>query len=81
VCCAYGEFRPSIPPVSSFDRVIDSFFLLLLRMSSRDSMMLKEAVGVFSVLILMATGEFIDTFLFLNSTCCHKMEDLASLVT
>lgn len=27
--------------------------------------MLKEAVGVFSILILMATGEFIDTFIFL----------------
>jgi hypothetical protein len=65
VCCAYREFRPSIPPVSSFDRVTDSVFILFFRMSSRHSTMLKEAVGVFSILILMATGEFIDTFIFL----------------
>jgi hypothetical protein len=65
VCCAYREFRPSIPPVSSFDRVTDSVFYSFFRMSSRHSTMLKEAVGVFSILILMATGEFIDTFIFL----------------
>lgn len=41
------------------------FLFFFFRMSSRHSTMLKEAVGVFSILILMATGEFIDTFIFL----------------